>query len=672
MHHLVCFHKWCGGIGMARYMLLVPLLFIPPSACAMEFSITVADIVAPAFYARGIRLALPADGSADLRIADLQARQHKFQDVHIRCASFKLSSAQISCGNGKLDAIPGAMLEFSYGFATRRLQLAFSAADGELWKMDGRFGERTWQVSAQLRDAQVKRFADFIPADLPTPAQGTLNGKLHISGNTSGLDMLNADVQLVDMGFSDTSGLHAAEKLRGSIRFNATRKASLWTWQSDIAWRSGEVFWQPLYLRGGHRLSASGSFDGAQLKVEQAVADLPGVGRVQFSVLWDAKQKTLSEATARGDNLALGNLFSGYAKPFLGKGALTESALYGRTDVDWQYRSGATQSLRLVLHDVGIADASQRFALLGVNGNVDWQADASRTASIAFAGGTLLGVPLGAGQWTVQMHGMEFSAPQAVLPIMDGRLDLRDFYLHRMDNAWRWQFSASLSQVSMEQFSQAAGWPKMHGTLAGRIPEVSYDGDEINVGGALLFDVFDGTVVATQLKLANAFGHAPRLSGNLSMRELDLDLLTRTFSFGNMQGRIDVDVNNLQLQDWQPVRFDARISSSAGRYPKKISQKAVQNISALGGGGAAAAIQRSYLRFFENFGYERIGWSCALRNGVCEMGGLDDDNGAGYQIIKGGGIPAISVMGYNRNVGWNELLTRLNRVTQNNVKPVVK
>ena len=324
------------------------------------------------------------------------------------------------------------------------------------------------------------------------------------------------------------------------------------------------------------------------------------------------------------------------------------------------------------MRDAGIADADQRFALLGVNGEIDWQADVPRTANIAFAGGALLGAPLGAGQWAVQMRGMEFSVAHGVLPVLDGEFDLRDFRLYRKDAAWHWQFAASLSQISMEQFSQAAGWPKMLGTLAGVIPMVSYDGDAINVDGVLLFNIFDGTVAATQLKLADPFGRAPRLSGNLNMRELDLDLMTRTFSFGNMQGRIDVDVNNLELQNWQPARFDARLSSSAGNYPKKISQTAVQNISALGGAGAVAAIQRSYLRFFENFGYDRIGWSCKLRNGVCAMGGVDDGDDGAYTIVEGGGIPAITVVGYNRDVSWGELITRLKRVTQGNMQAVVK
>jgi hypothetical protein len=555
----------------------------------------------------------------------------------------------MSCHRGSLVQLPGITLEFDYRFDTGK-----------------------WQGSAQLRNVSAKQFAILLPTSMPLPTQGKLDGSLNISGDASGVAVIDADIRLDDAGFSDASGLHAAEKLNGTARLSAARKGTVLAWQGDVAWQSGEIFWEPLYLRGGHQLSASGSLDGAYLKIERAVVGLPETGRIQLTALLDTKQGALVECTARGENLALEKLFSDYIKPFLGKGALAESSLYGHADMDWQYRGGATQSLRLALRDVGIADAEHRFALLGVNSEIDWQADAPGIASIAFAGGALLGMPLGRGQWAIQMRGMEFGVLQGVLPVLDGKLELRNFKLHRKDAAWHWQFAASLSQISMEQFSQAAGWPKMLGTLAGSIPRVSYDGHEINVDGALLFNVFDGTVAATRLKLADPLGRAPRLSGNLNMRELDLDLLTRTFSFGNMQGRIDVDVNNLELQDWQPTRFDVRLTSSAGNYPKKISQKAVQNISALGGAGAAAAIQRSYLRFFENFGYERIGWSCMLRNGVCTMGGLDSDNGGAYAIVKGGGIPAITVMGYNRNVGWNELLTRLKRVLQGNMQAVVK
>jgi len=97
----------------------------------------------------------------------------------------------------------------------------------------------------------------------------------------------------------------------------------------------------------------------------------------------------------------------------------------------------------------------------------------------------------------------------------------------------------------------------------------------------------------------------------------------------------------------------------------------VQNISALGGAGAAAAIQRSLLSMFEEFGYAKLGMSCTLRQGVCEMGGIEEAP-HGYVIVKGGGVPAITVMGYNRRVDWDELLARIERVTESNAKPIVR
>jgi len=495
---------------------------------------------------------------------------------------------------------------------------------------------------------------------------------LRASGDAKGADVLDMDMRLADVGFSDAEGLHAAEKLRGTVRLAAVRKAGVWKWQAGLDWQSGDVFWQPLYLGGGRSLSASGRYDGTDLVVEAGEAVLSRIGKVRFAARWNGEQGRLVEAAARGDGLALERLFADYAKPFLGGGALAEASLSGHADVDWRYRDGATQVLRLALHDAGIMDAQHRFALRGLNTAFEWTPGGQYDSVIAFAGGELFGVPFDGGKWPLQMRGMEFGIAHAVLPLLDGRLELSDLRLHRVGGDWRWQFGAALSGISMERLSQAVGWPRMLGTLAGRIPRVGYDGEQITTEGALLFDLFDGTVVASRLRLADPFGPAPRLNGNLSMRGLDLGLLTRTFSFGSMQGRIDADVNDLELQNWRPARFDARIASSAGNYPKKISQRAVQNISALGGAGAAAAIQRSYLRFFEDFGYDRIGWSCRLHNGVCDMGGIDGGSNGAYAIVKGGGIPAITVMGYNHAVSWDELLSRLKRVTQGNMQAVVK
>jgi hypothetical protein len=211
----------------------------------------------------------------------------------------------------------------------------------------------------------------------------------------------------------------------------------------------------------------------------------------------------------------------------------------------------------------------------------------------------------------------------------------------------------------------------MHGQLSATIPKVSYDRSTLKVDGALIFDIFDGELKISNLNLLEPLGASPHLTGDIEMREIDLELLTRAFSFGNVTGRVDARVNDLELINWEPVKFDAMIESSPGKYPKRISQAAVGHISALGGAGASAAIQLSFLRIFKTFGYSKIGLSCRLRNGVCEMNGIEPVNG-GFVIVKGGGVPELNVFGYNRNVNWNELLSRIKKITKGEVKAVVK
>jgi hypothetical protein len=646
------------------------LLFLSAPLYAVQITLNVADVAAPNFTARGIKVVLAQEGSAEFSIAELHMAGKIWHKIHVHCTEFLLSSARVTCRKGKWDAIPDLPFTFDYEFASQRLELQLAAKANELWQVSADFRAQPWRATALLRNAQGKRLAGLLSPDWPLPTQGALNGTLAIHGDKAGVRQINADLQLADLAAADVSGLHAAEKLTGKLHVDATRTGQKWNWRGALDWQGGELFWQPLYLRGGYTLQASGQWDDAQLKVTQAVANLPEVGKVELSALWDVKKSKLLEGHLIGESLSLANGFANYAKPFMEKNVLSATELKGHADVDWQYRNGATQALLLKLRDVAVVDGEKRFALHGINADIPWHAQVQNVAHVAFSDGELMGLPLGATQWQIQMRGQDFILPTATLPILDGKLEVSDFRMHSVNDMWQWNFSSTLTSISMQKLSAALHWPEMHGSLSGSIPKVSYQDKSLKVDGTLLFRVFDGTVLANNLELFDPFGRAPRLSGNLDMRELDLDLLTRTFSFGNIQGRIDLGVSNLELVSWLPVRFDAKLASSPGKYRKRISQKAVENISSLGGAGGVAALQRSFLRIFETFGYNRIGLSCSLRNDICTMAGVED-NGTAYTIVKGGGIPAITVMGYNRKVGWSELITRLKRVSQDN-KAVIK
>src|ERR1035437_546375 len=62
---------------------LISTLLVTTAASGAEFMLGIADIASPAFSARGIRLVLPADGSADLQIVSFKVTQREVADV--RC-----------------------------------------------------------------------------------------------------------------------------------------------------------------------------------------------------------------------------------------------------------------------------------------------------------------------------------------------------------------------------------------------------------------------------------------------------------------------------------------------------------------------------------------------------------------------------------------------------------
>src|SRR4030095_9625646 len=128
------------------------------------------------------------------------------------------------------------------------------------------------------------------------------------------------------------------------------------------------------------------------------------------------------------------------------------------------------------------------------------------------------------------------------------------------------------------------------GQIAGNIPGLTYRNRVLSVDGDLVASVFDGTIVGRGFRLQDPTGPWPRLFADVTARRLDLSLVTRTFAIGSLTGRLDADINHLELFNWSPVAFDARLySTPEDRSKKLISQKAVTSISNVGGGGGGVA-----------------------------------------------------------------------------------
>ena len=639
------------------------------AACAgaQQIALTIDRIDGPSLAASRITGTLRAGVTTtlELQVGEVSIAGHNWRNVRMACPDLRQERDLLVCAQGTLETPAKIPLSFRYSTRTKSLDLALKPAANEEWRLTLESGTAARTLTIAVSNGLLTRFNAWWPAAWPKPNAGSVSGKLTFSGE--GEARASADFTFSNFGFGDDSGLHAGEKIAAVWSLQAQERGEQWQWQSRLDWKSGDIFWQPLFVSGGgHSVSATGTLDAKRMAIERGQFALAGIANVDFNAVFDRDGGKLAAANFKSSNVDIATLYEKLLKPAVQGTVLADLRCDGHADVAVDIKDGAIAAADVAFRRVSVEDKGRRFALFGLNGSLPWHREELRTAKLQVAGGEVLRVPFGAFEAPLETRGLHVRLRDVQVPVLDGRLTVNDFATRGERESWRWSFTGGITPISMQQFTTALGLPVMHGTLSAVIPTVSYLQSTLKVDGALLLKVFDGTVTARNLTLENPLGKVPQLNTEVEMRNLDLDLLTRTFSFGNITGRIDADVKGLELVNWETVRFDARVASSAGDYPRRISQAAVQNISALGGAGAAAAIQRSFLRFFQTFGYSALGWSCKLEAGVCRMGGIENVP-QGYVIVKGGGIPAITVLGYNRSVGWRELLERLQRVTEGNV-----
>lgn len=472
--------------------------------------------------------------------------------------------------------------------------------------------------------------------------------------------------------FSDESGLHAGENLTGQIKLAAKNINNTWQWNGLVSWDQGELFWQPFYFgKAGNSIEVKGTFKQPMLNIENASLLVNEVGKMTSSVQINTQTKAVEDIKVSAKDVDFSGLYAIFLKP------MAEKSVFGNLDVsgkaDWQFeiKNLEPSSFELNLRDANINDKNGKFAFKRMNAHLPWDYNSAKTVNIAYDGGHLLKMPLGETKLSAVINRYSFTTPQLTLPILDGALNFTDLSAAMIADNWYWHVGMNVTPISMSEFSKALGWPIMQGKISGQVPQLTYAGKQLVMDGAMAFTVFDGTIGMNNLKIEDPLGVVPRMQADLLMRGLDLGELTRTFSFGDIEGKLDGDVKNMELENWKPVYLDASIQTSEGKHLKKISQRAVENITALGGEGTAAALQRTFLRFFKEFNYEKIGLSCKLRQDVCEMGGVES-TATGFVIVKGKGIPSVNVNGYTQRISLSDLLGRIKRITDGNTKMLVE
>lgn len=626
--------------------------------------------------------------------------------IEIYCSEGVISDHEIRCGRGLLQlphpALDRSDIPLSFNLQlddlTLELDLQQIQLAGGMLGLQLQFASEGWQLQAKGQGLDLPRLRELLVDHLSLDEAMELAAKadfsLTLSGEGEDVAAIEYQVGLEEGSFSDPAGAYLADALVGRLGGDLSLKEGVWQGDVEMEIREGGILTPFLYLEpttsGPITLMGQFGFDPERQRLMFSSLDFNHPGVVGLSLagqlnLGDAFEVRQLQVTAPPFDVQA--LYANYIQPTQAESLLARLQWSGQAALDLDYVADGAQRLGLELMDLHLDEVlpppigddgafAQRRSLgfYGVNGNLVWtQGRKAEASQLSWEGGHLLeSISLGPTKMSLQLEGQQASLLQATeVPLLDGSLQLQHLRVSQGEQGPRVEFDGALAPISMETFSEAMGWPTLAGRLSGGITGASYEHGTLTVGGSIVTSVFDGWVLVRNLKLEDMFGVWPLLHADLEFRELDLETLTSTFSFGKITGKLGGQIDKLYLENWRPVSFDARFATPESDDSRhRISQRAVDNISNLGGSGMSGALSRSFLRFFEEFGYDRLGISCRLQNGVCEMGGVGPAK-QGYYLVKGGGIPRIDIVGYNSRIDWDLFVEKLVEITESG-EPVIQ
>lgn len=515
-------------------------------------------------------------------------------------------------------------------------------------KLLGLFAVETQALPFKIQDGQVAY---------------ELRGK----GIGASIQSMDATVKAEGVGGEGTDGLSAAQGVSVSARL--VKKPSSEHFLLHVDAPQGEVYLDPFFVAlAEHPLNFEASIqalNAVEYQVSAATLSQAGIGRVQGSLrIRSAPQVQLLTAQASLEQLDLAAFGRLYLEPLALETAWEGVQLQGKASgsADWVSGSAFPDRAELFLNQVALVDPKQRVAVNGLNVSSYWKDD--RPTTLSWQSASLFNIDLGPLQSTfdIQPDTLRLRSP-IQLAVLDGALNVERLELNR----WSFDdrqlvFDGYLTPVSLPRLSEAFGWTPMEGAVSAVIPSVSYQHGILKLDGNVLTRLFDGQLVISHLIVQDLLSDYPILNADIRFNQFDLGQLTRHFEFGSIEGRLEGHFDGLVLENWQPVAFDAWLGTPEGdRSRHRISQKAIENISDLGGVGVAGALSRSFMRFFDTFGYKRIGIGCVLSNGICHVQGVTPAK-TGYYLVQGGGLPRIDIIGHNRKILWRVFTKRLERI----------
>jgi hypothetical protein len=668
-----------------------------------RLELSIGELAAPQWRAEQLQLSLagsstgPTGYRLEIERLELTPLAQPLSGISIDCPQGEVSDRHLRCERGELrlrhplveptpiglrfdldresGKLAGALDDVPIAGGRLDLQLDL---EGGAWRLHLQGAQLKPAALLELLPEQERPLAEW-------SHQSRIDLELRLNGQGSNLSEAHWRASLSGLAFADTQGTTAGEGLAGQLDGRLIRTTDRWVVNTELSLNQGELLTPVCYLDAtAHPLALQGEWaldhDLETLWVRAARLHQPELLDLSFQARLSLTHgMAIQVLELQSQPFQLAEVYRELLQPVLHGTPWGRFELAGQVEFAFALQED-TASLDVGLRDVSLDDAQtgqvpRRLGLYGLNGHLSWNRPGEmRPSWLAWQAGHILDhIELGPARIDFRTANERFELTQQIrLPVLDGFL-----LVDRLDVAalgtpeQELQFDAVLEPISMASLSQALGWLPLSGKLSGMLPGLHYKKGLFSIDGILLVRIFEGDILIKNLRLQDLFGIYPQLSADIEMKNLDLDQLTSTFSFGKITGRLDGYVQDLRLEDWHPVSFDARFyTPTDDESQHRISQRAVDNISNLGGAGLSGTLTRGFLGMFEDFRYRRLGIGCRLRDGNCEMVGVAPVKG-GYYLMEGSGIPRIDIIGYNKTADWERLVEQLKQIPESGT-PVIQ
>ncbi|RMF74499.1 MAG: hypothetical protein D6738_06135 [Acidobacteria bacterium] len=482
-----------------------------------------------------------------------------------------------------------------------------------------------------------------LPATGSTNLRGPLRGAMEVATDdratataegtleASGFEVSSADGSRVVQGLATTARLRAVRDPDGRVVAEADGEVggALVLWNSVFADLSAAR--SRLRLRGeidpatGAAARIEGAFPSGPAWSVEVARSRPAIDWTahleasDLSSVWDALLLPVVESawpeTAPGAELA-GRLVADLA----GHVAPEEHAVRGSIRLG----GGRAHLVRPALSLEGL-ELELPVALSVRDGKI-LPPDDLAEGRFALAGGSLAGIPLSPIDTSLRAGGgrIELSEPLR-LSLLGGFVELADFAAGGLLSAApRISASVHLAGLELAELPEGTLPFEVEGRIDARFPDVRIGLDRFEAGGGGTIAVFGGQVRLGDITGRDLFTRYPRVAFDAEFDRIDLGLVTRRVGFGEITGHVDGHIRDCELVGGVPVRFAAELRSSRMRRDRRtVTVHAVRNLTILGSGGSASALDRGITRFFDRFTYSRLGIAMSLADDLFRLRGLE-------------------------------------------------